>query len=329
MPAGSAAALSDATAVGPTFDTDLAGVYEASLVVNDGTADSAADTVTITVANVAPTADAGPDQPSVNQGDTVTLDGSGSTDPGSDTLTYAWTLTTVPAGSAAALSDAAVVGPTFDTDYAGTYEASLVVNDGTADSVADTVTITVADLPPVADASAGAPYSGDQGSDIALDGSASTDPSGIATYEWDFDVGDGLQYADASGATPTFNSAAPGAITIGLRVTDNDGTQGTTTVSVTVNDIAPAVPVSLTASGEDGQVSLDWSDNVEPDLAASPYHVHRSTSSGGPYTELPASPFSASDHVDNTVTNGTTYYYVVTAEDAGTNVSANSAEVSV
>ncbi len=91
--------------------------------------------------NTAPVADAGPDQ-SVTTGATVTLDGSGSTDADSDTLTYSWTLTSVPSGSSAVLSDPAVVAPTFTADVLGTYVAQLIVNDGTVDSAADTVTIT-------------------------------------------------------------------------------------------------------------------------------------------------------------------------------------------
>jgi len=48
MPAGSGAALSDPTAVHPTFVVDLPGTYVAQLVVNDGTANSAPATVTVT-----------------------------------------------------------------------------------------------------------------------------------------------------------------------------------------------------------------------------------------------------------------------------------------
>jgi hypothetical protein len=329
VPGGSAAALSDATAVGPTFDTDMAGSYVAQLIVNDGTDDSLADTVTTTVGNVAPTADAGPDQPGVLQGATVTLDGSGSSDPGGDALTYAWTLTSVPGGSAAALSDATAVGPTFDTDMSGSYVAQLIVNDGTDDSLADTVTTTVGNVAPTADAG---PDQADvpQYATVILDGSGSSDPGGdTLTYAWTLTTvpaGSAAVLDDATAVTPSFDTDVVGNYVAELIVNDGTDNSAPDAISVAVID-APAAPVGLSASGDDGQVGLDWADNTEPDLAAAPYRVYRSETPGGPYTELAAGPFAASAHIDNTVVNGTTYYYVVTAEDATANVSANSVEV--
>ena len=143
VPAGSGATLSNTTVVNPTFIADLDGTYVMSLTVNDGTVDSAADTVSITAAtaNSAPVASSGPDQ-NVSTGSTVTLDGSGSSDADSDTLTYSWSITSVPSGSTAALSDETLVNPTFTADLDGSYVLSLTVNDGTVDSTADTVLIT-------------------------------------------------------------------------------------------------------------------------------------------------------------------------------------------
>ena len=91
--------------------------------------------------NVAPVANAGPDQ-TVVAGDVVTLTGAGSSDVNGDTLTYAWTLTSKPATSTATLTGATTVSPTFTADLAGAYVATLVVNDGTVNSAPDTVTVT-------------------------------------------------------------------------------------------------------------------------------------------------------------------------------------------
>jgi cytochrome c553 len=143
-PAGSSAALSEATLVNPSFSADVDGTYVIELVVNDGKVDSLPATVSIvaSTANSAPIANAGPDQ-SVNAGTTVSLDGSSSHDADNDALTYAWTLVSKPAGSATVLPDSATSYLVFITpDVAGTYVVQLVVNDGTVDSTPDTMTIT-------------------------------------------------------------------------------------------------------------------------------------------------------------------------------------------
>lgn len=98
--------------------------------------------VTVTPVNDQPIANAGDDQ-SVRTGAIVTLNGSLSSDIDGDGLTYRWVFTSVPAKSRATLSGGGTtVNPTFKADKAGTYVISLVVNDGTVDSVADTVTVT-------------------------------------------------------------------------------------------------------------------------------------------------------------------------------------------
>jgi hypothetical protein len=59
-PAGSQAVLSDATAVSPRFIADYPGTYVAQLIVNDGSVDSAPASVSLSTANAAPVANAGP-----------------------------------------------------------------------------------------------------------------------------------------------------------------------------------------------------------------------------------------------------------------------------
>jgi hypothetical protein len=134
-PTSSTAALSSTTSAKPTFSADIAGVYVASLVVNDGALSSPVTTTTITaaVANSAPVANAGVAQ-NVTTASAVTLTGAGSTDANSDTLTYIWSFASKPTGSTATLSSTSVVSPTFTADLAGTYVVNLLVNDGKVNS---------------------------------------------------------------------------------------------------------------------------------------------------------------------------------------------------
>ncbi len=83
---------------------------------------------------------------------------------------------------------------------------------------------------------------------------------------------------------------------------------------------APAAPQSVSAVSDNGKVQLTWA-TVD---GSSTYHVKRATVSGGPYTTV-ASP-TGPGYTDSTVTNGVTYYYVVSAANVG-GESPNSSEV--
>lgn len=140
MPEESTATLSNAETVKLTFTADRDGVYVFGLVVNDGTYDSATDTVIVVARtdNSAPVAHAGDDQ-SIKKGEIVTLDGNRSTDADDDTLTHVWSMIYKPEESIATLSDAKSMNPTFTADVIGAYVFELVVNDGLVDSQVDTV----------------------------------------------------------------------------------------------------------------------------------------------------------------------------------------------
>jgi fibronectin type 3 domain-containing protein len=83
---------------------------------------------------------------------------------------------------------------------------------------------------------------------------------------------------------------------------------------------APATPTGLAATAGNAQVSLAWTASA----GATSYHVKRSTTTGGPYTQVGAP--SAANYTDTGLTNGTTYYYVVSALNSA-GESANSTEV--
>ncbi len=234
--------------------------------------------------NQPPTANAGADQ-TVAEGATVTLAGSG-TDPEGQTLTYAWT-----APSGITLSDASAAKPTFTApdrtaDYTLTF--SLVVNDGSSDSAADTVEISV-----TADNDApGAPSLADQtatvGTAFSYTFAAVSDPEG-ATPSY---TAQQVASDDTASALPgwlsfnagsrTFSCAASGdgaceAGTLTIRVTASDGaspTPATSSASFTLTvkedgasgaggegeegERAPSAPRNLSLTPGDGHIAVSW-----------------------------------------------------------------------
>lgn len=92
---------------------------------------------------------------------------------------------------------------------------------------------------------AGGPYTGDEASAIALDGSASAsgDPtdstSSITTYEWDCESDGTYDYTSTSPTGDSCTYGNDGSYTVTLRVTDGYGLQATATATVTVKNVAP------------------------------------------------------------------------------------------
>ncbi|MEO5912767.1 MAG: DUF1349 domain-containing protein, partial [Luteolibacter sp.] len=87
--------------------------------------------------------------------------------------------------------------------------------------------------------------------------------------------------------------------------------------------VTPAAPAAFLAAPGKNAVPLRW----QPSFGATSYSVKRATTSGGPYSTVAAG-VTVNSYTDTTVTNGTTYHYVVTATNsAGT--SGNSPQDSV
>ena len=269
-PPGSTAVLTDANSVHPGFTADLPGTYVAQLIVNDGTADSAPASVTLTTANAAPIANAGPDQ-TVPLGSLLTLDGSASRDPEGALLSYTWSLIGKPPGSSASLTGSHTVNPGFAADRPGNYIAQLIVSDGQLASAPDTVTLSTANSRPVADA--GTPQSVAAGTPVSLDGSASRDADGDPlTFAWSLTTLPPGSHAVMTGAdlvNPGFVPDLAGTYIAQLIVSDGNLDSLPVTVVITVTAanrkpiaVAEAIPTKTTVGSS---VVLRGTGSSDPD----------------------------------------------------------------
>jgi K319L-like, PKD domain len=197
------------------------------------------DTTQIQSANTAPTANAGGDQ-TVASGAAVSLDGTGSSDPENDTLTYAWTQTS---GPPVTLTGANTATPSF-TAPAGpaTLTFDLQVCDPGALCDTDSVTVNVSGAANTAPtANAGTDQTVASGAAVSLDGTGSTDPENdTLTYAWSQTGGTAVTLTGANTATPSFTApTGPATLTFELEVCDPGALCDTDSVVVDVQ--APVV----------------------------------------------------------------------------------------
>jgi len=245
---------------GPTPSHTYAalGAYDVVLTVVDNDGDSAPASTRAIISdgvNLPPVADA--DGPySGDAGELIVFDGSASSDADGTIDTYDWDY-----GDGTMAADAGST-PSHTYAAAGNYQVSLTVtdNEGKSDTATSTASVGAANVPPTAEA--GGPYPGVVGVDIPFDGSASFDADGsIALASWDF--GDG---SNGTGLFAQHAYAAPGAYSVTLSVTDNDGDVDTDTARVLIGDgkIPPIARPGGPYSGVTGTpVTFDGSESVD------------------------------------------------------------------
>jgi hypothetical protein len=102
--------------------------------------------------------------------------------------------------------------------------------------------------------------------------------------------------------------------------------------TVTIYTNAPNSPLTIGLSGdgtttEQPAVELKWEQSASPNIVG--YYVYRKLKSGGSFSRLNSQPDSVTSFTDNTVANGQTYIYVVTALNSKSIQSPNSSPITV
>jgi ribosomal protein L14 len=244
-PANSSTGVSGLTAVGK---------YTFQLKVTDNDGAESTDAVDVNVAaatNVAPTASAGSDQSITLPTDSVTLDGSASSDSDGNIASYEWTQISKPSGapdaviSAPANSSTGVSGLTAVGKY--TFQLKVTDNDGAESTDAVDVTVAAAaNVAPTASAGSDLSINVSTATSVTLDGSASGDSDGsIAAYEWTLlskpNGAPDVTINNSTSATATASNLTKiGIYKFQLKVTDNAGAENVDAVNVTVKETKTA-----------------------------------------------------------------------------------------
>ncbi|TQF15039.1 aldo/keto reductase [Myxococcus llanfairpwllgwyngyllgogerychwyrndrobwllllantysiliogogogochensis] len=255
--AGPVVTLSDAQTATPSFtapeviaDTTL--TFRLT-VLNEGLQDRDTVQVLVRQVNQAPVAFAGPAQ-TVDEGGSVTLQGSGE-DPEGDVLVgYRWTQVS---GPAVTLTGAETSTPSFTAPAVarGSVELTfqLKVGDGLLESEGATVSVTVRHVALAPTVSAGEDLSTEATSSVTLTASAEDPEQGTLTYAWRQSEGPSVSLKDGATAGASFTApevSAPTTLTFIVKVTAESGLSAEDSVTVSVSPkVVPPKESGCSATG--------------------------------------------------------------------------------
>lgn len=233
------------------------GTTTVTLVVTDDCAQSASDTVDVTVSTrVPPVSIASVDIEILNTSGTVILDGSNSYDPDGSIVSYKWYYGGNLIGSG--------VQTPYDIVTEGTYVFNLVVTDN--DGLTNTGSVTVIyskQSNPIADAGKDQYFCSISGVEVFLDGSASRAPYGTTLTEFEWDLTD-LNGTTVSG-TVTNNTDISASVFVSasgyylpkLTVTSNIGYTGSDIAAISVYDVPTITANNVSDTIDFGKASTD------------------------------------------------------------------------
>src|SRR5581483_5974947 len=224
-----------------------------TFLVSDGSlSDTGTVSITINPTNDAPTSDAGSDKsyhtPSAPA--VIILNGTQSSDPDGDSLTYSWTQTAGPTVVLENSNDATSSFALPDLSGYGSFvqlEFRLDVSDGFLSS-SDSVRVNFTDSQPVVNA--GPDQAIDEGTSVTLGGVSASDPDGDSlTYSWTQTAGPAIALSDMHTINPTFSAPAVTADTVlTFQLSVSDGVlSNVDTVDVVVKDTMSTITIKKVA----------------------------------------------------------------------------------
>ncbi|MCC7478033.1 PKD domain-containing protein [bacterium] len=275
----SASTDSDGTIVSYDWDMDNDGTFEISnggpsqnanyaaggsftvgvrVTDDDGATDTATNSVEV---NIPPVAALLASPASGNTPLNVTWDALGSSDIDGSITSYDWDMDND------GTFEITNGGPTQPAVYTAggiqTVGVRVTDDDGATDSTTSTCDV---NEPPLASLTPN-PGSGAKPLNVTWDASASSDPDGtIVTFDWDMDNDGSFEILDG-GSSRNLSYIVIGSITVGVRVTDNDGATAQTTATVDVQGIPPTALLDATAEvfHKNAPIDFDASTSFDTD----------------------------------------------------------------
>jgi hypothetical protein len=290
-----------------------------------------ADEAAHSTGNQAPVADAGADQTALVD-ETVSFDGSGSYDPDGTIVSYEWDFDYDSTTFTVDASGVDLTNPSHIYDSEGPYTVALRVEDDDGDiSSISTATLKVTapdeQAPVIIDATGD--IDGTTGEPVTVSATI-TDNVGVVSATVHYTPIDGTETTASmiEGASDVWSADVPvdsdkvGTITYYISAQDatpntaRDPTTGTYSITVADKDDPGPIPDLSATAVAGGNVELAWS-SVTDNIGVVSYNIYRGSSEITNVTGLKhIATTSGTTYTDTSGTEGTTYYYAVTAVDA-------------
>lgn len=273
-PTGDPSIITNGDQTNPIVSGLISGTYTFKLTVTDDKGLFSVDTVAVTV-DVPPVAKALAPSTITLPTNTVTLDGSTSTDIDGIIKTYQWTKTAVPAGDVSKITNDGIAKTTVTGLIAGKYTFKLKVTDNNGASDSTTVSVTVNKVAEIPLPKASGQTIWMPTSTVILDGSASTDYDGTTTtgltYLWEYVSAPTIFDPTINNATiakPTISDLIDNVTyTFKLTVTNAKGLSASINVKVTVKIPLPGTWEGSATTGSFAlTLRIDANNSIKADV---------------------------------------------------------------